>query len=181
MILSVVSFTLYSAINKKLWELNININRSDLVFLDVEASSLCNLSYPISVGWCSLDNQEDYFEIKPFYDWTVWSDESAKVHGINRDNIIKNGLNGWDACMRLNSQLNGCFVFTDAEPMDKMWLNRLFERSNIEMQFEIFDIRNLDALSTSNWKEVFSAIRVNKNHNALDDAHALKNAIQKYL
>lgn len=60
---------------------------AEIIFLDFEASSLGDESWPIELGVCWLDNQEKLRTvsklIKPHSDWklSAWSEASQRVQG----------------------------------------------------------------------------------------------------
>ncbi|HEY7545418.1 MAG TPA: hypothetical protein VID27_11070 [Blastocatellia bacterium] len=97
-------------------------------FLDFEASSLAMESYPIEVAWSLEDGSIESHLISPasVVDWTDWDAEAEKVHGIPRDEIIAHGKPPAWVCQRMNEQLAGKTLYTDAPRFDGRWLARLF-------------------------------------------------------
>jgi hypothetical protein len=112
-------------------------------FLDFEASSLSRFhSYPIEVAWNNEDGSIESHLISPesIADWTDWDPESEKVHGIPRDELIRNGKVPHWVCQRMNEQLAGRNIYTDAPKFDGRWLAKLFSVFDAEPQFELSDI-----------------------------------------
>ena len=91
--------------------------KDEIVFVDMEASGLCNLtSYPISIGWGVLSDvdfmrlyntkRKSVIEwglqkgitgvhgnlIRPEESWRHWDEKSAKVHQITQDEIRNHGI-----------------------------------------------------------------------------------------
>jgi len=113
-------------------------------FLDFEASSLSRTySYPIEVAWNNEDGSIESHLISPasITDWTDWDTESEKVHGIPRDQLIREGKPPDWVCLRMNERLAGKTVYCDAPRFDGMWLARLFSVcEGISPAFELADI-----------------------------------------
>lgn len=117
---------------------------NEICIIDVESTSLSMDSHPIEVGFLSLDGQSDCFLINPLSveHWTDWDYNSQDVHGITREECIANGLHVVDAANRLNSQLAGCLVISDAAGHDKNWIDMIYEEADIERLFRIIDLRD---------------------------------------
>jgi hypothetical protein len=118
-------------------------------FIDFEASSLSDVSYPIEVGYASLnfENGEivsDGFLIAPERNWFDWSKESEKIHGIPRVDCIQYGTPANEAALQLNTVFGNNPVFCDAPSFDGMWNRRLFEyRGDFKPTFKIQSIWDL--------------------------------------
>jgi len=108
-------------------------------FLDFEASSLRDSSYPIEVAWSTEDGSIENHLISPvgISGWTDWSESAERVHGIAREELIKHGQSPAWVARRMNEQLMGRTVYVDATYNDGMWLNRLFEQYGSGPQFEL--------------------------------------------
>lgn len=116
-------------------------------FLDFEASSLSRTrSYPIEVAWNSEDGSIESHLISPasIADWTDWDTESEKIHGIERDELIRNGKPPQWVCQRMIEQLAGKTVYTDAPRFDGMWLAKLF--SVFDANTPAFELGDIDDL-----------------------------------
>ena len=62
-----------------------------IVFLDFEASSLSDESYPIEIGWAGEDGSTEQHLIRPAPGWTDWSATAEAVHRIERDQLLAEG------------------------------------------------------------------------------------------
>src|SRR3954453_1220626 len=100
-----------------------------ILFLDIEASSLHQNSYPIEVGWVLDDEQEPYtFLIRPHSTWNRlegWSLQSETIHSISLTTLDKDGISVEEACQRLDRAVEGCILVSDNPEHDSRWLNRL--------------------------------------------------------
>lgn len=116
---------------------------NEICIIDVESTGLGVDSHPIEVGFLSLTGESDDFLINPLSveHWTHWDFNSQDIHGISRDECIRDGLSVFDAAVRLNNQLNGCLVISDYAGHDSNWIDMIFEEANIERLFRIIDIR----------------------------------------
>jgi hypothetical protein len=97
-------------------------------FLDFEASSLSPDSYPIEVAWSNEDSSIESHLISPasVESWTDWDFVAESIHGIRRQQLLADGKHPLLICNRMNEQLAGKTVYTDAPQFDGMWLSRLF-------------------------------------------------------
>ncbi|MCY9861529.1 exonuclease domain-containing protein [Vibrio coralliirubri] len=109
----------------------------------MESTGLGVDSHPIEVAFLSLTGESDDFLINPqsVEHWIHWDFNSQDVHGITRDECIRDGLSVYDAATRLNNQLNGCLVISDCAGYDANWIDMIFEEANLERLFKIIDIR----------------------------------------
>jgi hypothetical protein len=114
-------------------------------FLDFEASSLSGESYPIEVAWSLADGSIESHLISPseVADWTDWEMEAQSVHGISREELVAGGKSPLWVARRMNEQLAGKVVYTDAPRFDGRWLNRLFDACNLEPDFTLADSDDL--------------------------------------
>ena len=115
------------------------------IFLDCEASSLTEVSYPVEIGWGSdlksikscLINPSLYPE-----SYTDWNEKSEKIHGLSRQFLRENGESPESVACQLNDSLNGEVVYSDSN-FDKFWCDRMFYAAKIKREFEIKDIKEL--------------------------------------
>lgn len=119
------------------------------VFLDCEASSLSQISFPIEVGWSAPDGTIESYLVRPEWNWSDWDFNAEAAHGLSREEITRDGLPADHVARKLNDALRGTVAYSDAPAFDGFWLERLFEASTEEMQFRLehFDtlFPNLDA------------------------------------
>lgn len=98
------------------------------LFLDCEASSFSERSYPVSVAWSNSEGTIQRCLISPasIPDWTDWDPASEAVHGIDRQRLERNGWSPAYVVERLVEDLDGATVHSDAPDFDGPWLRRLF-------------------------------------------------------
>lgn len=118
----------------------------DLIFLDCEASSLSQNSYPIEIGWARLSASGeiavDSCLIKPAPSWDDWDPAAQKVHGILMGDLFTHGLAPQEAAQKIAAALAGETVWSDSE-CDLIWCRRLFD---VVDRGNPFRWRHVDAL-----------------------------------
>lgn len=109
------------------------IDHERLRFIDFEACSLNEDSWPIEIGISSLIRQETGVSvntwsslIRPHETWNMrsWSKKSQSVHGITRADLNS----APDACTvahQVRDMLSGCYVVCDSPQYDGYWLRTL--------------------------------------------------------
>ena len=113
----------------------------NLIFLDIEASSLGPDSYPIEIAWSGSDGQSDSFLIEPVSNWSDWdSFAELTVHRVSKAELSTRGISVEQAAHRLNRSLQGHVVLVDSLNWDRYWLQRLFDAAKINRQFELQDM-----------------------------------------
>lgn len=151
----------------------------EICILDTEASGIdLERSYPIEIAWLSLDGEsEDSFLINPktASSWVGWGKWAEDIHHISLETCINNGISVNEAAERLNSQLSGCLVVSDALPYDLMWIKRLFDQTSLTMDFHMIDIRDFAVARGLGADEVTEFIKIKRNqdtcHRAQSDCH----------
>ena len=130
------------------------------IFIDFEASSLDLItSYPIEVAICMPEGETHSWLIKPHVLWKDWSGKAAKIHGITREELEKDGENCRDVAQALNEILGDAVVYCDAWTFDSFWLHRLFKGSQLKHSFQIESISALlDDAQVSNWQSAHNAV-----------------------
>ena len=108
-------------------------------FIDFEASSLSHRSYPIEVAWNLSDGSIESHLISPqgIVGWDEWDEKAQQVHGIPRAELLAHGEPPSLVCQRMNQQLSGQVLYSDAPDFDGMWLARLFECDQDQPAFEL--------------------------------------------
>jgi hypothetical protein len=96
-----------------------------LVFLDFEASSLSNQSYPVEVAWVFEDGCSRSFLIRPAPDWTDWSSEAEAIHGISRELLEKEGVAVSLIAEEMVETLSNHDLYASAPSWDGKWLSAL--------------------------------------------------------
>lgn len=113
------------------------------IVIDCEASGLEKESYPIEVGY-TLSNGETFsYYIKPEPSWTYWDPKAQDIHGIKRETLFEIGLPAYEVALKLNSQLAGEIIYSDASDWENFWINVLFNSVGLERFFEIRSIQDL--------------------------------------
>lgn len=106
-------------------------------FLDFEASSLRDTSYPIEVAWSLPDGSIEASLISPAWNWSDWDPRAEAVHGIAHETLLRDGASASAVAEKMNRKLTDHICYTDAPEFDRFWLERLFEHSNDDPHFEI--------------------------------------------
>ena len=102
----------------------------DIIFIDLEASSLSDDSWPIELGMCWLDERQKLRTasklIKPDPSWPVeaWSLKSQRVHGITLDEL-QNAEDATSVARWALDELSGALLLSDAAGYDGKWLGIL--------------------------------------------------------
>lgn len=104
---------------------------SRIAFLDFEASSLSKASYPVEVAWVFADGSGESHLIRPAPAWTDWAPEAESVHGLARENLIREGRpHDWVALHMLTG-LRGVPLYASAPSWDGQWLSRLLRAAGL--------------------------------------------------
>lgn len=149
------------------------------IVLDCEASGLHpTLSYPIEVGYILPDGTQQSYLIRPEESWTHWEPEAEKVHNIPREQLFDEGLHAFEVARKLNSQLAGETVYSDADDYERMWLGRLFEATHEEMLFGVGNLftQFIQHQHTYFWKTKKALRKEVVAHRASADAWVLQEA-----
>jgi DNA polymerase III subunit epsilon len=99
-----------------------------ILFLDFEASSLSAASWPIEIGW-SIVREGGIVTttslIRPRPSWTDWSEASAAIHGIRREDL--DAAPEADVVAARTDAFGGYSVVSDNPTWEQQWLDRLRE------------------------------------------------------
>ena len=101
------------------------------VFLDFEASSLSDDSYPIEVGWVFEDGRPETHLIRPAPGWTDWDDDAQAIHGISRERLQREGEPHEAVARRILEALSAHAVFVTAPSWDGKWLSVLLRAAGL--------------------------------------------------
>jgi hypothetical protein len=114
-------------------------------FIDFEASSLSDNSYPIEVAWNSTDGSVESYLISPesMPSWTDWDSAAEEVHGIPREELIRNGKSPKWLCEHMAKQCGGSVFVSDAPPFDSRWLSVLFSANDSAPPFQIHGFKSV--------------------------------------
>lgn len=107
-------------------------------FVDFEASSLGNASYPIEVAWNIGEEIESHL-IAPCAGWTDWNRDAEAIHGIPRDELVASGKPAGFVVARMQAALGGRLVLSDNPDYDWFWCKRLFDAADTDPEFAFAD------------------------------------------
>ncbi|WP_417222501.1 hypothetical protein [Amphritea sp.] len=151
----------------------------NLICLDLEASGLGPHSYPIEVAWKSVTGESDNFLINPdtVVGWDFWDEYAEELHNLCRSELREKGISAVAACERLNQQLQGQDVLSDAWEFDAFWLSRLFEAAEQTMGFRLIA---LPALLNPHELNQFQLVCKGqmRQHRAMSDVDHIIEAVQ---
>lgn len=102
-----------------------------IAFLDFEASSLSEDSYPVEVGWIFEDGRSESHVIRPKMDWTDWDPAAEAIHGLSREHLLAEGASPRGVASRLLDQLTGHSLYATAPSWDGKWLSVLLRAGGI--------------------------------------------------
>lgn len=102
-----------------------------LVFLDFEASSLSDRSYPIEVGWVFEDGGRESHLIRPAPEWTEWDPAAEAVHRIPRELLLTQGSSHDQVARRMVEVLSGHDLCASAPSWDGKWLSALLRAAGL--------------------------------------------------
>lgn len=105
------------------------VDKLPAYFLDFEASSLDEDSWPIEIGIARVRNRKvatDSRLIRPEPDWNpdAWSSASEKIHGISRETLRTAGIEATKVAMWFKEQNTGIAI-TDNPEFERRWLIKL--------------------------------------------------------
>lgn len=100
-------------------------------FLDFEASSLADDSYPIEVGWVFEDGSGEAHLIRPAPGWIDWDDEAAALHGLTRERLVAKGEPHDSVARRILATLGPHEVYVSAPSWDGKWLSVLLRAAGL--------------------------------------------------
>ena len=101
------------------------------VFLDFEASSLSNRSYPIEVAWMFQDGRSESHLIAPAPGWDDWDAAAEAIHGIGRDTLIAEGEPHDAVANRMVEALSDHDLFASAPSWDGKWMSALLRAAGL--------------------------------------------------
>lgn len=102
-----------------------------IVFLDFEASSLSDDSYPIEVGWVFEDGRTEAHLIRPAPGWLDWDDDAEGLHGISRAHLEAEGAPHDVVARRVLEVLGDHRVYVSAPSWDGKWLSVLLRAAGL--------------------------------------------------
>tara|TARA_Y100000589_G_scaffold50407_5_gene42054 strand:- start:10488 stop:10943 length:456 start_codon:yes stop_codon:yes gene_type:complete len=88
--------------------------------------------------------------VKPLDDWVHWQPSAEQVHGIPREELLREGITPRQVADELNELLAGKTVYSDGWGVDRTWLALLFHEAHVLQGFKLDSIYGL--LSESEWE-----------------------------
>ena len=153
------------------------------IFLDFEASSLSDDSYPIEVGWVFEDGGEERHLIRPAADWTDWDASAEAMHGYSRETLAAEGEPHETVARRILDVLSAHTVYVSAPSWDGKWLSVLLRAAGFPrhaMRFRDSDEAMIEAAIAAGLSQEIAVDLVETTrqaaagrpvrHHALDDA-----------
>lgn len=108
--------------------------------IDIEASGFGAYSYPIEIGAINSRGERYCTLIKPLNEWTHWSLDAEKVHGIDRELLARHGKTAAQVCGELNQFLGQTTCYCDAWVHDSAWLRQLYFAGRCAASFHLSPI-----------------------------------------
>lgn len=150
-----------------------------IAFVDFEASSLDENSYPIEIGVAIWDGHSITSWgclIQPNSEWRArdaWSRSSERVHGISRDMLI-DGSDPRTAMQKLTDFCRGATVaYCDGGEYDRHWLSELSDASGIASPVALLDLNALLEAPDQLAEYARRKCELTVKHRAQDDAEDL--------
>ncbi|RRJ83873.1 hypothetical protein [Aestuariirhabdus litorea] len=148
------------------------------LFIDYEASSLHEGSYPIEVGVAMADGSSLSWLIRPEPGWNDWDPVSESVHKIPLALLQREGRGAREVAYELNARFARKVLYCDGLPYDSYWQQRLFEAAGFSAAFELRSVASLlDPAQRACWQAVRDAIAASEAvvlHRADNDARLLQ-------
>lgn len=110
------------------------------VFIDIEASSAEDSSYPIAISWSLPDGQLKSVLVIPEDEWDPWENADPNV---DVQHLFDQGMTGADIIRELNEDLDGQTVYVDGLDEDERLLDMLFDSFQQSIGFELALLTNL--------------------------------------
>jgi len=102
-----------------------------LVFLDFEASSLSERSYPVEVAWVFEDGRGESHLIRPAPGWHDWDPRAEAIHGIARERLEREGMPHDAVAQHMMEQLAGHDLRASAPSWDGKWMSVLLRGAGL--------------------------------------------------
>lgn len=101
------------------------------VFLDFEASSLGERSYPVEIAWVFEDGRSESYLIRPAPTWSDWDKAAEAVHHITRAELEEKGTPHDQIARRMVETLSGHQLHASAPSWDGKWLSALLRAAGL--------------------------------------------------
>jgi DNA polymerase III subunit epsilon len=116
-------------------ESSMEVRVSDLFYIDFEASSLSQESWPIEIGiaWIEGAGVQSWSTlIRPDASWDLedWSARSAEVHNIPYEEVMA-APRAVDVAREVRDRLKGKTLVSDNPEFEERWMDKLLALANI--------------------------------------------------
>lgn len=153
------------------------------IIIDLEASGFGRDSYPIEIGIAMPSGETECMLIRPEATWRHWDNASARLHGIEREQLFRHGRPVREVADRVNFLLQGKTVYTDGWGVDQGWLSLLFDTAQRRQQFRLEALQSLfDERQFDVWNKIKNKIFAENpfpRHRASNDARVLQLTYQQ--
>jgi hypothetical protein len=102
-----------------------------IAFVDFEASSLADDSYPIEVGWVFEDGEGEGHLIRPAPAWMDWDPAAEAIHGLARSRLEAEGAPAELVARRVLEALGPHRAVCSAPSWDGKWLSVLLRAGGL--------------------------------------------------
>jgi hypothetical protein len=129
-----------------------------IYFLDIEASSLGQGSFPVEIAWVDEFGHGESYLLRPPEEWIGggrgWSFQSERIHGISLPTLITDGYPLSKVAQRAHAVLSpvASVVVSDAPEFDAYWLEMLLTAAGIDETPALLHVHDL-------YRREFAAIK----------------------
>lgn len=116
----------------------------EVVFLDLEASSLAQDGWPIEIGLTWIDELDELVSwaslIRPHASWPPerWCPQSEALHGIEREDL-KTASVAEDVAQEVLRMIAGRTMVAEAPKSSRSWLDQLLAVADLERETAVLD------------------------------------------
>lgn len=158
----------------------------DIGIIDIEASGLHFDSYPIEVA-VRLRGECKSWLIKPEPGWKYWCATAESMHGISREELLRDGLPAVEVVKQLNAFLAepDAILYSDAHRWDGDWIDTLYYAVKVDKPFfvnSIYDVMGND--KADQFDKYFAQLAESgkyQHHRAADDVEMIYEAYRQVM
>ena len=117
---------------------------TDIAIIDIEASGLHFDSYPIEIAVLKHGEVRSWL-IRPEPQWTYWCQTAQSLHGLSRQQLNDEGLEGAEVVRQLNEFVSDTegILYSDADRWDADWVATLYFAAQQSCPFHVGSIYDL--------------------------------------
>ena len=152
-----------------------------IIVVDIEASGFAG--WPVEIGWSLVGSGScRSMLIRPDPSWSrdLWDPFAEEVHGISQEMLLSKGCDPRDVMACFLEDATGATLISDAPEFDQVWLDQLFDVSNLSIMNRTGSpiIRSIRSVFPA-----YSLMHVEEKvaHRAGPDALELSNTLTKFL